>query len=155
MTLYEGGIRVPLYVSGPGVTPGRTARLTHIVDLLPTVAQIAGVDPSGLVLDGTSWLPAHADPAAPGPAAVYTEILGPNGPPPWVRHRRTARDAAFKLVTDGDAERLYDVRSGTDDGPDLLAAGELAPDAAAALQALRAEIARHVVAYGHGAGDNP
>lgn len=156
MTLYEGGVRVPLYVSGPGVTVGRTARLTHIVDLLPTVAAIAGVDVTALrnddgrpvALDGTSWLPAHGDPAAPGPDMVYTEILGPNGPPPWRRHRRAARDASFKLVSDGVEERLFDVRDGSDDGQDLLAAGELAPDAAAALEKLRAEIGRHVVPYG-------
>ncbi len=155
MTLYEGGIRVPLYVSGPGVTPGHTTRLTHVVDLLPTIAEIAGVDLTGQALDGTSWLPTHADPAAPGPATVYTEILGPNGPPPWAHHRRTARDAAFKLVSDGETERLHDVRGGSDDGPDLLAAGELAPDAAVSLERLRAEIARHVVPYGQAGGDNP
>ena len=82
--------------------------------------------------------------AAPGPAVVYTEHHSPNGPPPWKWRRRAARDAAYKLIVDeAGVERLYDVRSGKDDGPDLLAGGALTPEARASLVRLRAEIARH------------
>ncbi len=50
-TVWEGGIRVPLFVRGPGVRMGVSSRVrTTGVDLLPTIARVAGVTalPSGL-----------------------------------------------------------------------------------------------------------
>lgn len=43
-TVWEGGIRVPFFVRGPGVRMGATSRTrTYGVDLLPTIASLAGV----------------------------------------------------------------------------------------------------------------
>ncbi|MFM8820477.1 MAG: arylsulfatase [Phenylobacterium sp.] len=43
----EGGIRAPLIVSGPGVTPGsRIAGLTYVTDVAPTLAAFAGTRPT-------------------------------------------------------------------------------------------------------------
>lgn len=45
-TVWEGGLRVPLLVAGPGVRPGAFSHVrTSTVDLLPTVAELAGVKP--------------------------------------------------------------------------------------------------------------
>jgi len=57
LTLWEGGIRVPWWVRGPGVEPGAVMdERVHIVDLLPTVLDIAGADiPTRL--PGRSLLP--------------------------------------------------------------------------------------------------
>ena len=43
-TLYEGGIRVPLIISGPGVTVGYSATAVSGVDLFATFAAWAGAD---------------------------------------------------------------------------------------------------------------
>jgi arylsulfatase A-like enzyme len=46
-TLYEGGVHVPLTISGPAVNnPGRTTdALTSSVDLFSTILSLAGIDP--------------------------------------------------------------------------------------------------------------
>ncbi|MCB1225194.1 MAG: sulfatase-like hydrolase/transferase [Verrucomicrobiales bacterium] len=47
--LYQGGIHVPLVVSGPDVTvaPGSTSSsLVHVVDLFSTILQLSGIDPA-------------------------------------------------------------------------------------------------------------
>lgn len=42
----EGGLHVPLIVSGPGVTQGRVTSLGFVTDLTPTIYDFAGIDPS-------------------------------------------------------------------------------------------------------------
>jgi len=56
--LYEGGLRVPMIVRMPGkIAPGRTSDLLwYFPDVLPTVAELVGVDPPKDV-DGISILP--------------------------------------------------------------------------------------------------
>jgi len=58
-TLYEGGVHVPLIVTGAAVVaPGRTSALVDATDLLPTIAELVGVDPGGLdaPLNGVSFV---------------------------------------------------------------------------------------------------
>ena len=58
-TLYEGGIREPLIVHLPSVTPAGAVCTTPVcvIDFYPTFCQIAGVDPeAGQYLDGISIL---------------------------------------------------------------------------------------------------
>ena len=56
--LYEGGIRVPLLVRWPGRVPGGlVSDAPHALwDLLPTLAEVAGIDPPKEI-DGVSVLP--------------------------------------------------------------------------------------------------
>ena len=43
-SVWEGGVRVPLLVKGPGVKPGSCAQtLASTADLMPTISQLAGV----------------------------------------------------------------------------------------------------------------
>jgi arylsulfatase len=45
-TLFEGGTRVPMIATGPGVAPGdRSDLFVHIADLYPTIAALAGSEP--------------------------------------------------------------------------------------------------------------
>lgn len=44
-TTYERGIHVPLIVAGPGLAGGGCSRLSHVADVLPTVAEWFGVPP--------------------------------------------------------------------------------------------------------------
>lgn len=63
--LLEGGVRVPLMIWGTAADwsnqyAGETDRLTHLVDLFPTLTEIAGVDPRALLasvaeMDGHSF----------------------------------------------------------------------------------------------------
>jgi len=58
--LYEGGIRVPGMLRWPGhTTPGQVSDAPISgVDLLPTLAEIAGAEvPADRPIDGASWLP--------------------------------------------------------------------------------------------------
>ena len=58
--LYEGGIRVPMVVSWPGVVkPGSVCEVPIIgIDFYPTMLEMAGVPkPSGQILDGRSIVP--------------------------------------------------------------------------------------------------
>jgi len=44
-TAYEGGALVPLVVRGPGIAPGSVSdEFTHVVDLFPTILEMAGLD---------------------------------------------------------------------------------------------------------------
>ena len=65
-TLGEGGLRVPLLVRGPGVPAGRCSGvLATMVDLLPTIAELAGADLAGIRgIEGGSLAPVFRDPAA-------------------------------------------------------------------------------------------
>lgn len=66
LTLFEGGIRVPMFVRWPGaIKPGTVVDtpVAHI-DLMPTFARAAGAKlPDGVVIDGVDIL--GSDPAAP------------------------------------------------------------------------------------------
>ena len=63
--LYQGGVRVPLVVSGPavGVAGGSTSpKLVHCLDLFSTILQLGGIDPAAAtaavdVIDSTSIVP--------------------------------------------------------------------------------------------------
>ncbi len=125
-SVYEGGVRVPLVVAGPGVeSPGTVSdALVHVVDLLPTVAAWAEADVSGLDLDGQSWEPVLVDADAPGADQLFVEFFSPIGPGPYDTVRTAVRDADFKVIRyDDDPAREELRRVGPDaqpDGPDLL-----------------------------------
>jgi len=55
--LYEHTWRVPLIVRGPGITPeSRAPGNTYLMDVLPTLCDLAGIDPPAVV-DGLSFKP--------------------------------------------------------------------------------------------------
>jgi arylsulfatase A-like enzyme len=154
-TLTDGGVRVPLIVSGPLVgTPGATSTtLASVVDIFPTIAEIAGVDTSvlrgsldpeaPLALDGFSLVPALADPAAPtGRTSLYAEIFSPGGGGPFDEDSRAIRNATHKLIVDalcGD-ERFYEYVAGAEDEGNNLLGHVLTPEQEASLDALRTEM---------------
>ena len=158
-TLYEGGVRVPFVVSGPLVAyPGSsTDALVHAVDLMPTFAEVAGVDLSQveggwmadqpLVYDGRSFLPLLADPDSDDRRdMVYNEILSKNGGgPDFESNSRSVRDDRYKLIRrdrDGyarDEEFFEFTVENVDEGPDLLAGG-LTVEQQAAYDALAEEL---------------
>lgn len=53
--VFEGGIRVPFFVRGPGITPGSCAPVrASTADLLPTLAEFAGVRSLPAGIEGSS-----------------------------------------------------------------------------------------------------
>lgn len=48
---YEGSARVPLFISAPGLSPGRSDRLCNLVDLFPTLSSLADL-PAPSDIDG-------------------------------------------------------------------------------------------------------
>lgn len=143
-TVFDGGVRVPFIVAGPHVTtPGaETEALVHVVDLFPTLAELAGVDVSRLTveqgdargsplrLDGVSFLPILEDPDGPGARdTVFTEGFFPNGDEDQSYHYWMLRDAQWKLTRHA-SESLEITESffrytdtDIDEGSDLLPAG--------------------------------
>jgi uncharacterized sulfatase len=68
MTLFEGGIHVPMFISWPGRIPAQSrvdAPVAHI-DLMPTFAAAGGGElPAGVAIDGVNLLPFAEGAAAP------------------------------------------------------------------------------------------
>lgn len=57
MSFYEGSVRVPLAMTGPGIVAGqRHSNLVSLIDLCPTFMEMAGL-PSQRPVDGESLLP--------------------------------------------------------------------------------------------------
>ena len=82
---FEGGVRDPLVVCGPGVgdAGGLRHQYAHAVDVLPTILELAGVplpdEVAGrrqMSFDGRSLVPVLVDPGAPGRASQYYECWG-------------------------------------------------------------------------------
>src|SRR5262249_23460433 len=63
---YEGGVRVPLIVKAPGITPTGSVcdEPVMTIDFFPTLLELAGVPLAGRQLDGRSMVPLLADPTA-------------------------------------------------------------------------------------------
>lgn len=130
-SLYEGGIRVPMLVSGAGVTRRgvRDAALINTTDVFSTIAHAAG---------GTA-LSAHD-------SFSFTALLGAGGVAPrrfnysefesdevsgWV-----VRDARYKLIQlSSGAQRLYDLSTDLAEQHDLLAGSNAYAGIAAELKA--------------------
>jgi arylsulfatase A-like enzyme len=145
-SLYEGGTNVPFIVSAPTVTqPGAVSKaLVHVVDVFPTVAALAGVDPArtGKPIDGVSFANVLADPSVRGPRRfVYTEKFQPSGPPPWGKEFRAVRDERYKLVSSPAGMEFFDLQGRDDDGPPR-APSALTGEERTRFQALKAELDR-------------
>jgi arylsulfatase A-like enzyme len=149
LSMYEGGLNVPFLVAGAGVAHGESQALVSVVDVLPTLAELAGVEPvdedgAPIALDGRSLWPELTDPAgAPGPDHVYAEDFAPLGFGPYEHSSRAVRDGRWKYVASDDTreEHLLDLQGRVDDGPDLLATPPLDDEAQEALARLRGVMA--------------
>ena len=113
MNFFEGGARIPMIVHAPGrFAPHRVAASVSLVDLMPTLADLAGGDmPDDMapVGDGASLLPHLL--GQPGHDGVTGEYLGEAAIAPIVMIRRDRwkfihspvdPDQLFDLVVDPD-----------------------------------------------------
>ncbi len=116
---YEGGVNVPLIISGPIVKKrGREVdSLVHSTDIFSTVLDLAGVDQDVLhsneAIDGLSLVPYLKDPKqASIRSRVFSELFVPNGT--WHgQETRVLRNKRYKLIRSGLQEpfafELYDL----------------------------------------------
>jgi arylsulfatase A-like enzyme len=127
-----------MIISGPLVAEAgsEVTALTHVVDIFPTIAEIAGVDikelfgsenePGSLAdrsIDGESLIPFLKEPDRLGREIIYTEQFRPNGrDKPRVSRQRSVRDERWRLIRKLDgSETLFDLSaSPPNSGPNLL-----------------------------------
>ena len=113
MNFFEGGARVPLVVAGPGVVPGRNASAVSLVDLLPTLVELAGANPTrdlASPIDGRSLMPHLA--GQDGHDEVLGEYLAEGAVAPIVMIRR----GRHKFIhAPGDPDQLYDLEADPDE----------------------------------------
>lgn len=113
-SLYEGGVRVPMIVAGPGVAQGAECdELVHVTDYFATIRDLSGHGPvSQGAEDSVSFAHLLGDPALNGGRRFLYEhrfgFAGSPVAPPSVRAVRTRR---WKLIErDGGAtHELYDL----------------------------------------------
>ena len=135
MTFFEGGARVPLVIAAPGrFAPGRVAASVSLVDLLPTLVDLAGGDGAALEgIDGRSLLP-HLRGGA-GHDEVVGEYCAEGAIAPIVMIRR----GRWKFIHSApDPDQLYDLVA--DPGEQDNLAGRA--DHADVVAGLRAEVAQ-------------
>lgn len=121
-TVYEGGVRVPLIVSGSGVPKGvKSAAMVNTTDLYATILEVAGLSrAAGAGIDSISLAPYFSDPKQPSlRSCLYTEMFATEQ---GVAGGGFAiRDQRFKLVRIQAEEELYDLASDPWENIDLLA----------------------------------
>ncbi|MGB0523763.1 MAG: sulfatase-like hydrolase/transferase [Flammeovirgaceae bacterium] len=130
-TLYQGGVNVPMIVSGYGVTrTGSEAALIHTSDLFATIADLAGTATSS-IQNSFSFMPLLSNANAAQRDFVYTDDA--NG---WA-----IRNAPYKLIEfNNGSQEMYHLTTDPYERTNLLDA-PLTSEATAAKTALESEAA--------------
>jgi arylsulfatase A-like enzyme len=114
-TAYQEVVRVPLILRGPGVPPGRRVDTpVSLVDLVPTVLAMAGVDAQDT--DGLDLSPLLGSGDAPGFEGRLLYIEAPGGEShnratgEFFPFHRAVRKGRYKLILTSSGEAaLYDL----------------------------------------------
>ena len=117
-TLYEEQIRVPLILRYPGhLSAGRINAQVRLIDVLPTIVSVAGIDSTGLILQGQSLLPLATGASKKGAAFAHSEAA-------YVGRQKAIRArSGIKLIHDfaGDTTRVFDLSTDPGEKRDLWA----------------------------------
>ncbi|HUA46245.1 MAG TPA: choline-sulfatase [Solirubrobacteraceae bacterium] len=135
MSFLEPAARVPLFVGGRGlVAGGRAASPVSLVDLVPTLLEVADVPAGGVEMDGSSLIGQLGAPASTerGPVICEYHAEGVTAPAAMIRSPRHKL-----IVCRTDPDQLFDLEA------DPLELSNLAgdPSHASVVDALRAELA--------------
>jgi arylsulfatase A-like enzyme len=132
LTLFEGGLRVPLIVAGRALAPERrgtiSSALVSVCDVFRSVAGWAGVPalPNDVARDSYDLAPLLAATSGTnGRSELWSELFSPNAAqPPYANHRAAVREARFKLIYDWTNQkplRLHDLQTDPRELTNLLA----------------------------------
>ena len=117
-SLFEGGVRVPLVISGAGVTRTneREEGLISVVDFFPTIAALTGTDNNGM-RDGYNFMSSFSEENAVEREFLYTDYFGNNA----LGQGWTVRSDRFKYIAyDDGSEALYDLQNDPDETVNML-----------------------------------
>ena len=107
MTVYEGGINVPLIITGPGIASNsENDALAHVVDLFATAIELAGGntanETSDRAIDSQSFAgQLMSDENASERDWNFTHFNAFGG------HQKTIRNNEYKLISLDDGDQLY------------------------------------------------
>jgi len=109
--LYEESIRIPLLIRAPGFAPRRVSDLVELIDLAPTIVDLAGLAdvPEAARFQGRSLVPALDGKPLPEKLAFSRTL--------WAKPRYSVRSERFKLIWDSrtGATELYDLENDPDE----------------------------------------
>jgi len=136
MCLFEGAVRVPMVIAGPGWPQGVTRpENTSLLDLAPTIlAQAAGA-PRQTAFEGRDLLPLARGEATDWPLDVHCEYTAEGCDEPWLMLRRGARKMIWS-ATHG--PQLFDLAADPHEAQDLARLPEHAAEVATLVDAIRA-----------------
>lgn len=136
-SVYEGGVRVPMFVAGPGVTRrGRDPHLISSTDIYATIAELAGVRlAENSINDSYSIIPLlTSDKADTGRNYSFTELCANTGAG---RKQFAVRDQQYKLLYNGTEWEMFDLKSDPWETANLYAEAQYAPQRSRLLGELR------------------
>ena len=135
MTLFEQSTRVPLIVRAPGKKAGvASPRLVELVDLFPTLAELAGLSaPDGV--EGTSFVPLFTEPERVWKNAAFSMVTRFDGMPDEPFFGRSVCTERWRFNDWGENRgvELYDLQSDPQEFYNLSAS----PDHAATIAELK------------------
>ena len=112
-SLYDAGIRTPLIANWPGeVEPGTYDGLTSVIDLAPTLLDVAGLTPPP-DMQGRSIAATLDDRSVPGRTVVFSERNWHDTD----AHMRSLRTEEYKLITNGYPSRPFPIAADIGDSP--------------------------------------
>ena len=108
--VWQENVQIPWIVKAPGVAPGRRSDWSQIIDVAPTLADLAGVS-RGPRWQGRSHAANILNPASPAPGgSVYTE---------YGNYRALISPDGMKLVLGYGNAKLYNLHSDPGESNDL------------------------------------
>ena len=132
-SLYEGGIRVPMIVSGAGVTQRnqRSTAMVNTTDLFSTVTDAFGLE-TATTVDGVSFYSLLDGQQSNVRDYNYSEFVGSgNRPTGW-----TVRNQRYKLIEYSDGtQELFDLSIDRAETDNLIASGSVDTAVVAELEA--------------------
>lgn len=125
-TVYQGGVNVPLIVTGPGVAAGGVSdALVNSTDIFSTILEMAGIDagetvPENVVLDSISFMPYLKEPGAGSMRKwVYADYFeGSFAGIPDANY--AMRNAEFKLLREDGNVEFYNLATDPYENDNLL-----------------------------------